>query len=50
MTGGVAYLFKANGVTWVKGTGTLTDAHTLAVPGGCLPPRTVRPAAAIKDA
>jgi dihydrolipoamide dehydrogenase len=29
MTGGVAFLFKANGVTWVKGTGTFTDAHTL---------------------
>jgi dihydrolipoamide dehydrogenase len=34
MTGGVAFLFKANGVTWVKGTGTFTDAHTLAVDGG----------------
>jgi dihydrolipoamide dehydrogenase len=34
MTGGVAFLFKANGVTWVKGTGTFTDAHTLAVTGG----------------
>jgi dihydrolipoamide dehydrogenase len=34
MTGGVAYLFKANGVTWVQGTGTFTDAHTLAVTGG----------------
>jgi dihydrolipoamide dehydrogenase len=30
MTGGVAFLFRANGVTWVKGTGTFTDAHTLA--------------------
>ncbi len=34
MTGGVAFLFKANGVTWVKGTATFTDAHTLAVTGG----------------
>jgi dihydrolipoamide dehydrogenase len=34
MTGGVAFLFRANGVTWVKGTGTFTDAHTLAVDGG----------------
>ena len=33
MTSGVAYLFKANGVTWVQ-TGTFTDAHTLAVTGG----------------
>jgi hypothetical protein len=34
MTDGVAYLFKVNGVTWVRGTGTFTDAHTLAVTGG----------------
>jgi dihydrolipoamide dehydrogenase len=34
MTGGVAFLFKANGVTWVKGAGTFTDPHTLAVTGG----------------
>jgi dihydrolipoamide dehydrogenase len=34
MTQGVAFLFQANGVTWVKGTGTFTDAHTLAVDGG----------------
>jgi dihydrolipoamide dehydrogenase len=34
MTSGVAYLFKANGVTWIQGTGTFTDAHTLAVTGG----------------
>ena len=34
LTGGVATLFKANGVTWVKGTGTFTGAHTLAVDGG----------------
>jgi dihydrolipoamide dehydrogenase len=34
MTQGVAFLFQANGVTWVKGTGTFTDSHTLAVDGG----------------
>jgi pyruvate/2-oxoglutarate dehydrogenase complex dihydrolipoamide dehydrogenase (E3) component len=34
MTRGVAFLFRANGVTWVKGTGMFTDAHTLAVTGG----------------
>jgi dihydrolipoamide dehydrogenase len=34
LTGGVAILFKANGVTWVKGTGAFTDAYTLAVDGG----------------
>jgi dihydrolipoamide dehydrogenase len=34
MTGGVAYLFKANDVTWVNGTGTFTDPRTLAVTGG----------------
>ncbi len=34
MTGGVAFLFRANGVSWVKGTGTFTGAHTLAVDGG----------------
>ncbi len=31
MTSGVAFLFKANGVEWVKGTGTFKDQHTLAV-------------------
>jgi len=31
MTGGVASLFKANGVEWVKGTGTFRDANTIAV-------------------
>jgi dihydrolipoamide dehydrogenase len=30
----VAFLFKANGVTWVKGTGTFTGPHTLAVDRG----------------
>jgi dihydrolipoamide dehydrogenase len=34
MTQGVAGLFKANGVEWVKGTGRFRDAHTIAVEGG----------------
>src|ERR1051326_531171 len=34
MTSGVASLFKANGVEWMKGTGTFRDANTLAVDGG----------------
>jgi dihydrolipoamide dehydrogenase len=34
MTQGVAGLFKANGVEWVKGTGTFRDANTIAVEGG----------------
>ena len=34
MTSGVASLFKANGVDWVKGNGTFKDAHTIAVDGG----------------
>src|ERR671939_1538222 len=34
MTQGVASLFKANGVDWVKGTGRFTDANTIAVEGG----------------
>src|SRR5438105_8515321 len=34
MTGGVASLFKANGVDWVKGTGRFTDANTIAVEDG----------------
>jgi len=33
MTQGVASLFKANGVEWVKGTGRFTDGHTIAVEG-----------------
>ena len=33
MTQGVASLFKANGVEWVKGTGRFKDAHTIAVEG-----------------
>ena len=33
MTQGVAFLFKANGVEWVNGTGTFKDANTIAVPG-----------------
>ena len=27
MTSGVAFLFKANGVEWIKGTGTFKDAN-----------------------
>src|SRR5690348_2128057 len=34
MTGGVASLFKANGVEWIKGQGTFKDANTIAVDGG----------------
>jgi dihydrolipoamide dehydrogenase len=34
MTGGVATLFKANGVEWVKGTGRFSDANTIQVEGG----------------
>jgi dihydrolipoyl dehydrogenase len=34
MTGGVATLFKANGVEWVRGAGTFRDASTIAVAGG----------------
>src|SRR6476619_1133770 len=34
MTTGVAGLFKANGVEWLKGKGTFKDANTLAVEGG----------------
>ena len=34
MTQGVASLFKANGVEWVKGSGTFTDANTVEVEGG----------------
>ena len=34
MTNGVASLFKANGVEWVKGTGTFKNANTIAVEGG----------------
>ena len=34
MTQGVAFLFKANGVEWIKGTGTFKDANTIAVEGG----------------
>jgi dihydrolipoamide dehydrogenase len=33
MTQGVASLFKANGVEWVKGTGRFSDANTIAVDG-----------------
>jgi dihydrolipoyl dehydrogenase len=34
MTQGVAGLFKANGVEWVKGAGRFKDASTIAVEGG----------------
>src|SRR5712692_3495935 len=34
MTQGVASLFKANGVEWVKGAASFKDANTLAVDGG----------------
>src|SRR5882757_7777247 len=34
MTSGVASLFKANGVEWVKGAGTFKNANTIAVEGG----------------
>jgi dihydrolipoamide dehydrogenase len=33
LTGGVAGLFKANGVEWVKGTGSFKDANTIAIEG-----------------
>src|SRR3954451_25333524 len=34
MTQGVASLLKANGVEWVKGTGSFKDANTIAVEDG----------------
>jgi dihydrolipoamide dehydrogenase len=34
MTSGVASLFKANGVEWVRGAGRFRDANTIAVEGG----------------
>src|SRR5579884_629297 len=34
MTGGVASLFKANGVEWVKGQGAFTGPNTIRVEGG----------------
>jgi dihydrolipoamide dehydrogenase len=34
MTGGIASLFKANGVEWAKGKGTFKDGNTIAVEGG----------------
>ena len=34
MTGGIAGLFKANGVEWVKGRGRFTGPNTIAVEGG----------------
>ena len=34
MTGGIASLFKANGVEWVRGKGSFTGPNTIAVEGG----------------
>jgi dihydrolipoyl dehydrogenase len=34
MTDGVAFLFKSNGVEWVRGKGRFKDANTIAVEGG----------------
>jgi dihydrolipoamide dehydrogenase len=34
MTSGIAQLFKANGVEWVRGSGTFTGPNTLRVEGG----------------
>src|ERR671922_8133 len=34
LTQGVAGLFKANGVEWVRGVGQFTDANTISVEGG----------------
>lgn len=34
LTGGVASLFKTNGVEWVRGTGRFRDANTIEVEGG----------------
>jgi len=34
MTGGIAGLFKSNGVEWVKGAGRFKDASTVGVEGG----------------
>src|SRR5437588_1810875 len=34
MTSGVASLFKANGVEWIKGSGRFTGPNTIAVEGG----------------
>ncbi len=34
MTGGIASLFKANGVEWAKGAGRFTGANTISVEGG----------------
>jgi dihydrolipoamide dehydrogenase len=33
MTSGVAFLFKVNGVEWIKGTGTFKNANTISVGG-----------------
>jgi dihydrolipoamide dehydrogenase len=34
LTDGVAFLFRANGVEWAKGSGRFKDANTIAVEGG----------------
>jgi dihydrolipoamide dehydrogenase len=34
MTRGVAFLFRANGVEWNRGTGTFKDGHALTMDGG----------------
>jgi dihydrolipoamide dehydrogenase len=34
LTDGVAFLFKTNGVEWVKGTGRFKDGNTMVVEGG----------------
>jgi dihydrolipoamide dehydrogenase len=44
MTQGVASLFKANGVEWVKGTGRFTDPNTIAVEGEGAEPVTFKQA------
>jgi dihydrolipoamide dehydrogenase len=44
MTSGVATLFKANGVEWVKGKGRFTDANTIAVEGEQAEPVTFKQA------
>jgi dihydrolipoamide dehydrogenase len=44
MTSGVASLFKANGVEWIKGSGRFTDANTIAVEGEQTEPVTFKQA------
>jgi dihydrolipoamide dehydrogenase len=47
MTRGIAFLFKANGVEWIRGTGTFKDANTLTVDGTPDGPQEVRFTSAI---